>query len=68
MTIRDLFRYPTIQELSGHITPLASQVDQGPAEGEADLAPIQRRFFGQVHAFTTITTSPSYFSVKRIQY
>ncbi|MCY9011318.1 amino acid adenylation domain-containing protein, partial [Bacillus inaquosorum] len=51
MTIRDLFRYPTIQELSGHITPLASQADQGPAEGEADLAPIQRRFFGQVHAF-----------------
>ncbi|MDM5302010.1 amino acid adenylation domain-containing protein [Bacillus subtilis] len=51
MTIRDLFRYPTIQELSGHITPLASQADQGPAEGEANLTPIQRRFFGQAHAF-----------------
>jgi fengycin family lipopeptide synthetase A len=51
MTIRDLFRYSTIQELCGHITPLASQADQGPAEGEAELTPIQRRFFGQVHAF-----------------
>ncbi|WP_141770222.1 non-ribosomal peptide synthetase, partial [Bacillus sp. FMQ74] len=51
MTIRDLFRYPTIQELSGHITPLACQADQGPVEGEAELTPIQRRFFGQVHAF-----------------
>ncbi|WP_039074103.1 non-ribosomal peptide synthetase [Bacillus sp. MSP13] len=50
MTIRNLFRYPTIQELSGHITPLASQADQGPAEGEADLTPVQRRFFGQAHA------------------
>lgn len=44
MTIRDLFRYPTIQELSGHITPLASQVDQGPAEGEADLARFSEDF------------------------
>ncbi|MCY8308651.1 amino acid adenylation domain-containing protein, partial [Bacillus vallismortis] len=51
MTIRNLFRYPTIQELSGHITPLASQADQGPVEGEADLTPVQRRFFGQAHAF-----------------
>ncbi|MFD6979035.1 plipastatin non-ribosomal peptide synthetase PpsA, partial [Bacillus subtilis] len=51
MTIRDLFRYSTIQELCGHITPLVSQADQGPAEGEAELTPIQRRFFGQVHAF-----------------
>nr|CAF1827117.1 Plipastatin synthase subunit A [Bacillus subtilis] len=51
MTIRDLFRYSTIQELCGHITPLASQADQGPAEGEAELTPIQRRFFGQVYAF-----------------
>ncbi|WP_121642680.1 non-ribosomal peptide synthetase [Bacillus vallismortis] len=51
MTIRNLFRYPTIQELSGHITPLASQADQGPVEGEADLTPVQRRFFGQAHSF-----------------
>lgn len=65
MTIRDLFRYSTIQELCGHITPLASQADQGPAEGEAELTPIQRRFFGQDHAFTIITTSPSCFSVTK---
>ncbi|QIW80197.1 non-ribosomal peptide synthetase [Bacillus tequilensis] len=51
MTIRDLFRYPTIHELSGHLTPLTSQAGQAPAEGEADLTPIQRRFFGQAHAF-----------------
>ncbi|MEC0530926.1 amino acid adenylation domain-containing protein, partial [Bacillus sonorensis] len=51
MTIRDLFRFSTIHELSGHITPLVSQADQGPVQGEAELTPIQRRFFGQRQAF-----------------
>ncbi|MEC1406796.1 fengycin non-ribosomal peptide synthetase FenC [Bacillus halotolerans] len=51
MTIQDLFRYPTVHELSGHITPLISQAEQRPIEGEADLTPIQSRFFDQRHAF-----------------
>ncbi|MCY9190590.1 condensation domain-containing protein, partial [Bacillus mojavensis] len=51
MTIQDLFRYPTVHELSGHITPLTSQAEQRPIEGEADLTPIQNRFFDQRHAF-----------------
>ncbi|MCY9093327.1 fengycin non-ribosomal peptide synthetase FenC, partial [Bacillus mojavensis] len=51
MTIQDLFRYPTVHELSGHITPLTSQAEQRPIEGEADLTPIQNKFFDQRHAF-----------------
>ncbi|WJM11231.1 amino acid adenylation domain-containing protein [Paenibacillus sp. PK1-4R] len=43
LAIRDLFRYPTILELSSHVQPLAHQINQGPVEGEVGLTPIQQR-------------------------
>ncbi|WP_379148757.1 amino acid adenylation domain-containing protein [Paenibacillus sp. sgz500992] len=43
--IRDLFRYPTIMELSPHVQKLARQIDQRPVEGEVRLTPIQQGLF-----------------------
>ncbi|MEO2261323.1 condensation domain-containing protein, partial [Paenibacillus amylolyticus] len=43
LAIRDLFRYPTILELSPHMQKLAHQINQGPVEGEVGLTPIQQR-------------------------
>jgi amino acid adenylation domain-containing protein/non-ribosomal peptide synthase protein (TIGR01720 family) len=43
--IRDIFLYPTIKELSRHVTPLCRVIPQEPVSGEVELTPIQRRFF-----------------------
>ncbi|MED2976742.1 amino acid adenylation domain-containing protein [Bacillus swezeyi] len=51
MTIRDLFQFPTIEELASHLTPAASIADQGPVEGNARLTPVQQRFFAYPGAF-----------------
>ncbi|MEC0636197.1 amino acid adenylation domain-containing protein, partial [Bacillus haynesii] len=51
MTIRDLFQFPTIEELASHLTPTVSIADQGPVEGNASLTPVQRRFFAYPGAF-----------------
>ncbi|GAA0373346.1 non-ribosomal peptide synthetase [Bacillus horti] len=45
MEIKDLLLYPTIAQLSKHIKPLVERIDQGLAQGNVELAPIQRRFF-----------------------
>ncbi|WP_248549775.1 condensation domain-containing protein, partial [Paenibacillus odorifer] len=47
LAIRDLFRYPTILELSPHVQTLARQIDQRPVEGKVPLTPIQHRLFEQ---------------------
>ncbi|MCY9537232.1 amino acid adenylation domain-containing protein, partial [Paenibacillus thiaminolyticus] len=49
MEIRDLFRYPTIVELSTRIRPLHRKIDQKDREGAVQLTPIQHWFF-QEHA------------------
>ncbi|MDE1453327.1 amino acid adenylation domain-containing protein [Bacillus paralicheniformis] len=51
MTIRDLFQFPTIEELASHLTPTVSIADQGPVEGNASLTPVQQRFFAYPGAF-----------------
>lgn len=51
MTIRDLFQFPTIEELASHLTPTVSIADQGPVEGNANLTPVQQRFFAYPGAF-----------------
>ncbi len=45
--IRDIFKYPTIEQLSPHLTtwPGAGAVDQGPDAGVAPLSATQRFFF-----------------------
>uniref|UniRef100_UPI00037F048E non-ribosomal peptide synthetase n=1 Tax=Paenibacillus sp. OSY-SE TaxID=1196323 RepID=UPI00037F048E len=47
MEIRDLFKYPTIAELSLHIQPAGRMADQSEVVGKAELTPIQRWFFAQ---------------------
>ncbi|GMX60226.1 non-ribosomal peptide synthase/polyketide synthase [Paenibacillus elgii] len=47
LEIRDLFKYPTIAQLSPHIREAGRRADQGEVTGEAGLTPIQRWFFGQ---------------------
>ncbi|MCM3340480.1 non-ribosomal peptide synthase/polyketide synthase [Paenibacillus sp. MER TA 81-3] len=47
LEIRDMFKYPTIAELSPHIQPIGRKADQGAVTGEAALTPIQHWFFGQ---------------------
>ncbi|MBT2575783.1 amino acid adenylation domain-containing protein, partial [Bacillus sp. ISL-51] len=51
MSIRDLFQFPTIEELAQHLTQAVSAADQGPAEGQAPLTPVQQRFFEEPGAF-----------------
>ncbi|UOY90729.1 non-ribosomal peptide synthetase [Bacillus glycinifermentans] len=51
MTIRDLFQFPTIQELEHHLTPAETIPDQGAVEGHAELTPVQQRFFDDPGAF-----------------
>ncbi|WP_270168683.1 non-ribosomal peptide synthetase [Paenibacillus sp. SYP-B4298] len=50
LEIRDLFKYPTVAQLSHHIRPIARMADQGEVTGEVALAPIQRWFFEQQFA------------------
>ncbi|MFC9774498.1 amino acid adenylation domain-containing protein [Paenibacillus chitinolyticus] len=45
LEIRDLFKYPTIAQLSLHVKPVARTVDQGEVTGAAVLTPIQQWFF-----------------------
>ncbi|MFC0215901.1 non-ribosomal peptide synthase/polyketide synthase [Paenibacillus chartarius] len=45
LEVRDLFRYPTIAELSPRLQAAQRTIEQGPVEGEAPLTPIQRWFF-----------------------
>nr|WP_083858705.1 non-ribosomal peptide synthetase [Paenibacillus sp. OSY-SE] len=50
LEIRDLFKYPTIAELSPHIQPVGRMADQGEVSGTVPLTPIQRWYFGQQFA------------------
>jgi amino acid adenylation domain-containing protein len=45
LQIRDIFRTPTIRELSRCIKQSGPVIDQGPVEGEVKLSPIQQWFF-----------------------
>ncbi|WP_211234360.1 non-ribosomal peptide synthase/polyketide synthase, partial [Paenibacillus taiwanensis] len=45
LEIRDLFKFPTIAQLSPHLQLLARIADQGEVSGEAELTPIQRWYF-----------------------
>ena len=47
MEIKDLFKNPTIKEISPYIKYTAINVEQGMVEGEAPLTPIQQWFFKQ---------------------
>ncbi|MCP5103044.1 MAG: amino acid adenylation domain-containing protein [bacterium] len=55
MEIADLFKYPTIAQLSPFVTPVTLQVSQEPVAGEVPLTPIQHWFFEKdpatVHPF-----------------
>ncbi|MVP02592.1 non-ribosomal peptide synthetase, partial [Paenibacillus lutrae] len=50
LEIRDLFKYPTIAQLSLHIQPIARTVDQGEVAGDGALTPIQHWYFQQQFA------------------
>ncbi|WP_430113425.1 amino acid adenylation domain-containing protein, partial [Paenibacillus sp. B1-35] len=45
LEIRDLFKYPTISQLSLHVKPIGHTIDQGEVTGETALTPIQHWFF-----------------------
>ncbi|MBU9710031.1 amino acid adenylation domain-containing protein, partial [Paenibacillus sp. AK121] len=45
LEIRDLFKYPTISQLSLHVKPIGRTIDQGEITGETALTPIQHWFF-----------------------
>jgi amino acid adenylation domain-containing protein/non-ribosomal peptide synthase protein (TIGR01720 family) len=47
LEIKDLFQYPTIQELAPRLTAVTRSIDQGPVSGEAALTAIQHWFFQQ---------------------
>ena len=47
MELKDLFKNPTISEISPYIKYTAINMEQGVVEGEAPLTPIQRWFFKQ---------------------
>ncbi|EGO65800.1 non-ribosomal peptide synthetase [Acetonema longum] len=47
LEMRDLFSYPVIEELSGHVKTAIRQVDQGIVEGPVGLTPIQCKLFEQ---------------------
>ncbi|UHA73547.1 non-ribosomal peptide synthase/polyketide synthase [Paenibacillus sp. 481] len=50
LEIRDLFKYPTVAQLSLHIQPVARIADQGAVHGSVPLSPIQHWFFAQQFA------------------
>lgn len=43
--VKDLFLYPTINQLKWHVMRMDRQVDQGVVQGDVQLTPIQRWFF-----------------------
>ncbi|WP_081677053.1 non-ribosomal peptide synthetase [Paenibacillus alvei] len=45
LDIRDLFKYPTISQLSLRVKPIGRTIDQGEITGETALTPIQHWFF-----------------------
>ncbi|MGO4532519.1 amino acid adenylation domain-containing protein [Paenibacillus sp. 2TAF8] len=45
LEIRDLFKYPTISQLSLHVKPIGRTIDQGEITGETALTPIQHWYF-----------------------
>ncbi|CAJ1314008.1 non-ribosomal peptide synthetase [Paenibacillus nuruki] len=45
LDIKDLFKLPTIAELSPHLKIAARQIDQSEVEGKVELLPIQQWFF-----------------------
>ncbi|WP_268626173.1 non-ribosomal peptide synthetase [Paenibacillus alvei] len=45
LDIRDLFKYPTISQLSPRVKPIGRTIDQGEITGETALTPIQHWFF-----------------------
>ncbi len=45
MEIKDLFKNPTIEELSKYVKPAERKAYQGTVEGEVPLTPVQKRFF-----------------------
>ncbi|WP_197270655.1 non-ribosomal peptide synthetase, partial [Paenibacillus alvei] len=45
LEIRDLFKFPTISQLSLHVKPIGRTIDQGEITGETALTPIQHWFF-----------------------
>lgn len=47
LEMKDLFRYPTIEELSGFVTLVKRQISQETVTGEVGLTPIQHWFFNQ---------------------
>ncbi|GIP58449.1 non-ribosomal peptide synthetase [Paenibacillus woosongensis] len=47
MEMRDLFKYPTIRELSRYVQTSARKISQEPVTGEVGLTPIQSRLFEQ---------------------
>ncbi|KRF09858.1 non-ribosomal peptide synthetase [Paenibacillus sp. Soil787] len=47
LEMKDLFRYPTIEELSGLVALVKRQISQETVTGEVGLTPIQRWFFDQ---------------------
>ncbi|MED4804369.1 non-ribosomal peptide synthetase [Bacillus atrophaeus] len=47
MSIKDLFRYPTIKELACYIRASKENASQGPVEGEVQWSPVQKWFLSQ---------------------
>ncbi|EGO65798.1 lichenysin synthetase A [Acetonema longum DSM 6540] len=50
LEMRDLFKYPVIEELSRRVTAVSRQIDQGVVEGAVGLTPIQSWLFAQPFA------------------
>ncbi|WP_254207985.1 non-ribosomal peptide synthase/polyketide synthase, partial [Paenibacillus sp. AK121] len=46
LDMKDLFQYPSISLLSGHVHPVSRTADQGEVSGSVKLTPIQQWFFG----------------------
>ncbi|WP_255320207.1 condensation domain-containing protein, partial [Paenibacillus elgii] len=47
LVMKDLFQYPTVAALSPHLQTSGKLASQEAVEGEVELTPIQRWFFGQ---------------------
>ncbi|MEL7001783.1 MAG: amino acid adenylation domain-containing protein, partial [Bacteroidota bacterium] len=48
LTVKDIFTYQTIEELSQHLVRLTNQCDQSTITGGIPLSPIQKRYFEDV--------------------
>ncbi|QHZ56608.1 tyrocidine non-ribosomal peptide synthetase TycB [Brevibacillus sp. NSP2.1] len=45
LAMKELFQYPTIEEVAAHVAPNSRESEQGVVEGEIGLTPIQKWFF-----------------------